>query len=124
MSPLQEVFNKATAAVIAQGVRSSNGDEAGATCLYRGPNGIKCAVGHLLSDEQMRKYEVANAAGAGSFTDSLLQEIAPDTDLDTLRSFLDALQGAHDSASGSCFVETFKRNANAVAKLYDLDPIK
>ncbi len=50
----QEVFNKAYLGLAAQGFRRSIKNEADEDemCRYRSPNGLKCAVGHLLTDEQ------------------------------------------------------------------------
>lgn len=46
----QAVFNQVCAALIAQGRPSKliNG-----VCLYRGPDGIKCAVGYLIPDSML-----------------------------------------------------------------------
>lgn len=38
------------AAIINQGKKSV--DDSGMYCQYRGPGGIKCAVGHMISDEE------------------------------------------------------------------------
>lgn len=47
MTP-QETFDTVVAALRKQGVHSKDGD----LCVYRGPHGMKCAVGHLIPDEQ------------------------------------------------------------------------
>ena len=47
----QQVFDKVAAHLLAQGITSSKGHEVGGTCLYRGPNGTKCAVGCLIPDD-------------------------------------------------------------------------
>lgn len=51
MTP-QEIFDKAALGVLNQGKRSVDGSE---RCLYRGPNGLKCAVGHLVDNEAIAK---------------------------------------------------------------------
>lgn len=48
MTP-QEILNKAYLGVMRQGQPSVSSD--GRNCVYRGKNGLKCAVGHLISDE-------------------------------------------------------------------------
>lgn len=52
---LQELFDRVVTALILQG-RPALNDGA---CAYRGEDGSKCAVGHLISDEVYRSYEVA-----------------------------------------------------------------
>jgi hypothetical protein len=49
MTTLQEIFDKVTTHLLTQGKRSI--DEKKHICLYRGPNGTKCAVGCLIKDE-------------------------------------------------------------------------
>lgn len=45
---LQDVFNLGYIGVIRQGKQSAGAD---GYCLYRGPDGIKCAIGHCIPDE-------------------------------------------------------------------------
>ena len=45
----QEAFDKAVAGVRAQGYQISMDEKT--NCVYRGPNGLRCAVGHLIPDE-------------------------------------------------------------------------
>lgn len=49
----QEIFNTVVRALHAQGGPSRRPPQPGEpnTCMYRGPNGRKCAVGHLIRDE-------------------------------------------------------------------------
>lgn len=47
MTP-QQIFDTIAVGLIEQGMRSS--DESG-NCLYRGPNGLKCAAGMILPDD-------------------------------------------------------------------------
>jgi hypothetical protein len=44
---LQEAFDKVAEHLLLQGKRSENPN----ICLYRGPDGTKCAIGCLISDE-------------------------------------------------------------------------
>lgn len=44
----QEIFDILAAGLLKQNAKSQN---AAAACLYRGPNGTKCAVGMLIKDE-------------------------------------------------------------------------
>jgi hypothetical protein len=45
----QEAFDTACRGIIAQGKKSA--DETG-SCLYRSKDGCKCAIGHLIPDEE------------------------------------------------------------------------
>lgn len=52
MKPLteQDVFNNAYIGMLRQNRRSAKSLH-GNQCLYRGPNGLKCAIGHSIPDE-------------------------------------------------------------------------
>lgn len=54
MRTAQEVFNDVCTHLATQKVKSSMRLEGGA-CLYRGPNGLKCAVGGVIPDEVWEK---------------------------------------------------------------------
>jgi len=57
----QEMFNAAYIDLAGQGFeRSVNGG----ICLYRGPNGTKCAIGYCLSDEEASKFSDSDGAEA------------------------------------------------------------
>ena len=46
----QEIFNKAYEGLRSQHFHKSEG-AVDTFCMYRGPDGMKCAIGHLISDE-------------------------------------------------------------------------
>jgi hypothetical protein len=48
MTNKQELFEKAVNGLLAQGVPSYDSSR---SCMYRGLNGTKCAIGHLIPDE-------------------------------------------------------------------------
>lgn len=50
IQPRQDIFNRVVEHLIQQGERSNNGS---GSCMYRGPNGLMCAVGCLLKDEHV-----------------------------------------------------------------------
>lgn len=63
----QEMFNK-----IWEGFEGQNwviSEDGHGTCMYRAPNGAKCAIGHLISeeeyDEQMEHLDVKTALKEG-----------------------------------------------------------
>lgn len=73
----------------------------GGACLYRGPDGIKCAAGHLISDKDMAK---TNSEDFLNMNYTNLYALAPfigirtEYILDDKFAFAVELQGAHDNA--------------------------
>jgi hypothetical protein len=109
----QEVFNKVWDHIITQGNPSVNKD---GNCLYRGPNGLKCAAGILLTDEQAVESDKVGANW------SMVLDDYPE--LRGLPNFLiNDLQLCHDNVacySYEDFVEDFKERARFVAEKYKL----
>lgn len=109
----QQIFDTAVAALIKQGEPSYRYG-----CYYRGQNGTKCAIGHLIPDEKYseglegltaNRAAVRKAAGIG-----LLQA-----------SFAAELQYAHDLPAdeglrGADWLAAFKEEAREVAVNYSL----
>ena len=100
MMTMQEAFNKSVLGVVAQGHPSiENG-----FCLYRGPNGCKCALGHLIADEHYHPGLVSTP----EITPTLRQALEAsgmdvggiDAEADMLNqvNLLTSLQIAHDCA--------------------------
>lgn len=92
------MFDKAYLGLASQNFKRSRIDSSitvFAGCRYRGPDGFKCAVGHLISDEYyLASLEGRNAddpavvqalRGSGAFSDAMFES-----------GFLTELQGAHD----------------------------
>lgn len=111
----QEVFDAAVGGVLAQGRPSISED--GKQCLYRGPDGAKCAAGHLIPDELYRpSFETQSI-------DVIAAEALP---FETSASFLMQLQAAHDAAAGDdhqgiCpFLDQFRDEALDIARDYGL----
>lgn len=50
----QEIFNTVARHLLTQGEKSMVGDKElyGEMCVYRGPRGLKCAAGVLMTDEE------------------------------------------------------------------------
>lgn len=107
----QEVFDTAVRGVIEQGVPSYDG----VRCLYRGPNGTKCAAGHLIPDDLYTNYMDTGP----------LEPVVRAIGLSEHIKLIDALQIAHDSNflfDTDQFVPEFRREAILVAERYGLDP--
>lgn len=60
----QQIFDKIVAGLASQGFKQSVDMSDGGMCVYRGPDGLKCAVGWLIPDEEYSKglegYSVEN----------------------------------------------------------------
>ena len=116
----QEIFDRAVCGVYSQGKKSISGEKFGQVCAYRGNNGLKCAIGHIITDEQIEKYKVDNSSSIDSFSEELIEVICSDDDAE---EFLIQLQDAHDAASTSLDFKTdFLSRANFVATRFNLNP--
>lgn len=91
----QTAFNKAYLGLKAQGFERSANPNYG-LCLYRGPNGLKCAIGHIMSNEQY--------SGESVRLNSYCIELGLDY------YFAKRLQLAHDNALDSSGVEYALKN--------------
>lgn len=107
---MQNIFDTVVAAVIAQGARSQ--DEIG-WCMYRGPNGLKCAAGHLIPDDRYDPRMEGN----------VIREVNNkfELGLDANINLIQALQFAHDNASPDDFVNEFTNSARDVAQDFNLE---
>lgn len=133
MYTFQSAFDKATAGIIAQGEPSIKMSAANPSCMYR-HDGKSCAVGQLLTDEQIERFHVTEGENAAAFPIALIAELLPGEDVFGARGFLNDLQMAHDYAGtdfargqlpvGTTFLSDFRRRANEVAVTYNLEPIK
>lgn len=87
----QEIFDAVVDHLVKQGRRASTED----SCLYRTDDGLKCAVGFLISDEEyqeeMEGKAVTELAGLEMLPKRLLPEV----------HFLSELQSLHDFALDS-----------------------
>lgn len=94
MTP-QEIFDKVAAHLLRQGRKSQSTDEWSTYCLYRGPDGTKCAVGCLISDEAYKPYLERKGADEQPVLDALAASGIVDPD----KTFLRDLQILHDQFS-------------------------
>ena len=119
---LQAIFNIVYVALLTQNAKSveapspDNEDGILASCLYRGPNGTKCAVGHLITDEAFAFDPSCNASSVRDYNvQQMLQKSGVPTDLQTI-GFLGSLQRIHDSHN----VEDWKAELNNFAHHHNL----
>lgn len=122
-SVLQAAFDKAVTGVLKQGGKSCMSSHNSTSCAYRGEGGFKCAVGQLLTDEQIEKYKVKEGSTPEDFSEELLAEVLPGVDGPTAEDFMEALQQAHDGAMTANFKHDFLNRANKVAEGFQLNPM-
>lgn len=88
----QAVFNTVYTKLREQGKRSV---DATGQCMYRAPDGAKCAIGHLIPDELYKgDMEGSSTYSEGAVADALRQVFGELTDKDF--EFFMHLQHAHD----------------------------
>jgi len=83
--------------LLAQNVRSVSDDDD--MCMYRGPKGRKCAIGHLISDDE---YDEKMESSSVNWYHFRRFEISPDR-----RALLAQLQDIHDTHSPENWAEYF-----------------
>lgn len=64
LSEKQKIFNKVYRHLIKQNKQSIAAD--GGACLYRGPNGLRCAIGCLITNEEYTPNMEAGRRGGGN----------------------------------------------------------
>lgn len=100
----QAIFDRVAAALIAQGRKSADGT---GTCLYRGPDGLRCGVGHIMSDDAAARacdaqgdQTQVNVLPSELLDPALDYRLADRTDRrEKQLDFLQSMQNAHDNAS-------------------------
>lgn len=105
----QEIFDKVYRELLRQKVPSMHNGR----CLYRGPNGTKCAIGHLIPDELYD--EIFNRMSLLNLPQKVKNHIGIEED----RYFFGSLQTAHDiflCESLDCWHNQMKQ----IAKEYNL----
>jgi len=105
----QTAFNIVKNHLLTQMTKSIEGNQ----CLYRGPNGTKCAIGALITDEEYKKIEDARCKDLGVYEVEDLQIVS----LQGLTmNFLGELQIIHDQYE----VTNWKNQLEVFAKKYNL----
>ena len=90
---LRDAVHRAVAAVILQGTRSV--DCAG-NCRYRGPNGLKCVVGHMIADDVYDESLEDQLATAPDVIYALCSSLSSAPPTLEQREYLHYLQAWHD----------------------------
>jgi len=120
MTTRQEFFDTTMKKLIEQGQPSYNPETE--SCLYRGPENLKCAIGHWIPDEDYTpKMEDKSVRGADEYCPTI-GKLTAEFGLD----FLEDLQSAHDSPTiaglkGNAWVEQFKIECRNITQKYELE---
>ena len=105
----QEIFDKAWNGLKSQGFVESRDDERG-ICCYRGPGGLRCALGWCIPDERY-STNLENMSGDDR---PVIKAVGASP---KLAGFLESLQGCHDYSTGP---ESMERNLRNFASDHEL----
>ena len=118
----QEIFDKVAIHLLTQNKRSRN--NLSLACRYRGPNGLKCAIGVLILDDIYHpEVEGGNVLSASTIDYLRRSGISIPLDEDArseVLCFLLKLQRIHDLAK----VELWEEKLRLLAKEYNLETAK
>lgn len=98
----QEVFGRSITAIVAQGHPAIAKKPGGDGCVYRAPNGDKCAIGHLIPDDVYQPAMDSNPKGTN--ITAVLRDFpavsnALGVNSDDDGYFLHSLQSLHDNSA-------------------------
>lgn len=91
----QEFFDAVVKALVKQGVPSYSSEDE--SCMYRGPNGVKCAIGLLIPDEEYNDNPVEEIPVDLVFQNEYWPTLTRLADTVPLRLLI-AIQRCHDGA--------------------------
>jgi hypothetical protein len=109
MKTRQEIFDIVSRHLLSQGIKSI--DMSG-TCLYRGPNGLKCAVGCLIPDDLYRQQLEMQGVDACDVLYVLEDVEICERDDENMIRFLRDLQNLHDGTVPAFWREELNQLAN------------
>ena len=100
-------------------LRRAPGARSNGECCYITPTGKRCAIGCLVSETEALRMQNFNGV-TGISEQECVPKVLQDCDI----SFLDSLQGAHDSSVGLAmfgdFHEAMKRKLTDLAERFNL----
>lgn len=116
---LQDIFDTGVRGVLKQ--RAPSIDPESGNCLYRGPNGLKCLIGHIIPDHWINEHFNADDLCLSTIIDRL-------KDGNIIEGWvsygaLNTLQQSHDYAqrdNPEAFVSSFKISCRSFAHTYGL----
>lgn len=139
----KQVYEFVLASIIEQGKPGSEQTSWGnSVCVYRGDDGVKCGVGHLVTDSDLKKaIKFSGGVNSKSSVNNLdINSLIYDLDLLDKSdkedvNFLESMQATHDDAEsmvihkkhkrGSAsfnraFISEFKRGMKTLKKEYNI----
>lgn len=103
----QQVFDQVATHMLKQNAQSRSDD--GFRCMYRGANGLMCAAGCLMSDEEYAPYmDKGTSYGGGSWISMVNKGTIPRYHLDLIAR----LQSTHDNVNPSMWGRELRRVAD------------
>lgn len=111
----QVIFDKVVRHLFTQGQQSIGYDEEAPVCLYRGPNGMMCAVGALIPDEVYKPSMENIWVGRLIDKEPQLAHLKPHWKL------LSALQDAHDDVENWQWTSTMRTVLHDIGHVFGLD---
>lgn len=129
----QEFFDAVVTGLIKQGAPSHSVEDQ--SCMYRGPNGLKCAIGLLIPDEEYEQNPVEGVGVDYAFDDGYWPTLNNLADTVPLK-LMSAMQEAHDGTryfegprggthrfkvNSTDWLSDFKSRAKQVAEVWGLN---
>ncbi len=110
------LFNTVAEHLLAQREKSRAEIDGTSVCLYRGPRGLKCAVGCLIKDQDFREVMNSSEVADSDVIEALEASLGYDLSRREV-NLLAELQYVHDSEE----VTNWPLNLIRVAQAYDLE---
>jgi hypothetical protein len=122
---LQEIFDYGLAAIRKQGKRSANIHG----CQYKTEDGLKCIVGHMLTDEQASWAALLRIGGvintARLYVHRFFVPILETEEINDKARLLQSMQGAHDIDASTLkekdYMAAFEKEMEQVASHFKLN---
>lgn len=110
----QETFDTVVNHLLTQNERSESTDPSCPMCLYRGPNGLKCAIGCLIPDDLYQKDMDNGNLGLNSVLLTIGNNGYPIHDFP-----YGELQGIHDQLEPECWPRALAELADEYDLIYN-----
>jgi hypothetical protein len=127
---MQKFFNETYRRIVAQGKAAGAVDDSHFICMYRAPDGSKCAAGQWISDEEYSP-EFEGKSISSLFSTECENRLPSGHVLDVYRGLAHDCQSAHDYAArgqtlerhfaDGTFLDIFRSNMEVVAQRRGLE---
>jgi len=114
----QEIFDKVAKHLLTQGRKATHTQpDANSVCMYRTPDGLKCAAGCLIPDEIYHPQMEGKRFGGLIREEAAVAALFKPEDL----GLIFQLQLMHDSTASSTFKKTIPKDLIYIADQYNLN---